>query len=133
MTAKRYRHVRIHNIVGQEYEDASGDGIVSLASAHLDDADSEVVVRAKHTTIHSVPLAILEVRRTLRDHLGESRRRFGNSRRDPRVCQTSNQQAIAPSRGQRSDEQGSPHRTRSMTAAEINGAAFPGQQLALVF
>ncbi len=96
LTAERVDDVRIHNIVGQEYEDASGDGIVSLASAHLDDADSELLVRAKHTTIHSVPLTILEVRRILRDHLAESRRTFPNFRRDPRVYQTSDQQVIAP-------------------------------------
>ncbi len=35
-----------------------GDGVVSYASAHLDHVDSEIVVNADHTTVHSHPLTV---------------------------------------------------------------------------
>ena len=47
------------------------DGVVPYASAHLADADSEVVVRADHYLVHQHPLSILEVRRILLEHLRE--------------------------------------------------------------
>ncbi len=47
-----------------------GDGVVPAYSAHLDSAESEVVVRADHTHIHQHPLAVLEVRRILLEHAG---------------------------------------------------------------
>ena len=47
-----------------------GDGIVPASSAHLDSAESEVVVPADHTHIHQHPLAVLEVRRILLEHAG---------------------------------------------------------------
>jgi hypothetical protein len=46
-----------------------GDGIVAATSAHLDDVESEIVVEADHLTVHRHPLAILEVRRILLEHL----------------------------------------------------------------
>jgi pimeloyl-ACP methyl ester carboxylesterase len=46
-----------------------GDGVVAYESAHVDDAASEVVVEADHMTVHRHPLAILEVRRILLEHL----------------------------------------------------------------
>jgi pimeloyl-ACP methyl ester carboxylesterase len=46
-----------------------GDGVVSLASARVAYAASEVVVEADHMAVHRHPLAILEVRRILLDHL----------------------------------------------------------------
>ena len=52
-------------IVGNE----KTDGIVSYASAHLDDVISELVVSADHVHIHHHPLAIREVRRILLEHL----------------------------------------------------------------
>jgi len=68
--------VRYHNIVGVTPKDwwiskftAEGDGVVSYASAHLDDAASELAVPADHTTVHSHPAAVLEVRRILLEHL----------------------------------------------------------------
>ena len=48
-----------------------GDGVVTVASAHLDTAESEITVNADHTTIHSHPLSVLEVHRILLAHLAE--------------------------------------------------------------
>jgi pimeloyl-ACP methyl ester carboxylesterase len=47
-----------------------GDGVVPASSAHLDSAESEVIVRADHTHVHQHPLAVLEVRRILLEHAG---------------------------------------------------------------
>jgi hypothetical protein len=72
--------VRYHNIIGLvSYRGLLGslvngtDGVVSRESAHLDDAESELVVPADHTTVHTHPLAVLEVRRILLEHLAELR------------------------------------------------------------
>jgi pimeloyl-ACP methyl ester carboxylesterase len=46
-----------------------GDGVVPYASAHLDSADSEKVVPTDHFHVHQHPLAVLEVRRILHEHL----------------------------------------------------------------
>jgi hypothetical protein len=46
---------------------------VSYESAHADDVESELVVPADHTSVHSHPLAVLEVRRILLDHLTDLR------------------------------------------------------------
>lgn len=74
--------VAYHSIIGvvpsQDYltrlvlgsDDPKGtDGVVPYSSAHLDDAVSEVVVPADHMTVHHHPLAVLEVRRILLEHL----------------------------------------------------------------
>jgi pimeloyl-ACP methyl ester carboxylesterase len=45
------------------------DGVVPYESAHLDGVDSELVVEADHTHVHQHPLAVLEVRRILLEHL----------------------------------------------------------------
>ncbi len=50
-----------------------GDGVVSKESAHSDHAVSEIVVPADHSTIIMHPLAVLEVRRILLEHLAELR------------------------------------------------------------
>jgi pimeloyl-ACP methyl ester carboxylesterase len=70
--------VRYHNIIGQVPQDGlfgyfagDGDGVVALESAHLENAASEIVVPADHTTVQSHPLAVLEVRRILLEHLSE--------------------------------------------------------------
>jgi len=47
------------------------DGVVARESAHLPEAESEVVVKADHSSIHAHPAAVLEVRRILLEHLGE--------------------------------------------------------------
>jgi hypothetical protein len=46
------------------------DGVVPVSSAHLDSAESEIVVRADHSHVHQHPLAVLEVRRILLEHAG---------------------------------------------------------------
>jgi hypothetical protein len=48
-----------------------GDGVVSLESARLDSAVSQVVVQADHQHVHRVPQSILEVRRILVEHINE--------------------------------------------------------------
>ena len=72
--------VKYHNIIGQVSEQgwlgsvaAGSDGVVSCESAHLDGVESELVVTADHTSVHSHPLAVLEVRRILLEHLAELR------------------------------------------------------------
>ncbi len=50
-----------------------GDGVVSYKSAHLDNVASEKVVPADHVHVHQHPLAVLEVRRILLEHLESSR------------------------------------------------------------
>ncbi|GBC63644.1 alpha/beta hydrolase [Desulfonema ishimotonii] len=60
-----------HSIIGnRDAADTPGgtDGIVPYASSHLDDAVSEIIVRSGHSA-QKHPLAILEVRRILADHL----------------------------------------------------------------
>jgi hypothetical protein len=49
-----------------------GDGVVPYRSAHLDGAESELIVPADHYSVHHHPLAIREVRRILLEHLREA-------------------------------------------------------------
>jgi pimeloyl-ACP methyl ester carboxylesterase len=80
----RPQAVRYHSIIGvvpgkkgmlEEWltgeEGAPGDGVVPYASAHLDGTRSELVVPADHFHVHHHPLAVLEVRRILLEHLQE--------------------------------------------------------------
>jgi pimeloyl-ACP methyl ester carboxylesterase len=53
------------------------DGVVPYASAHLDGVESELVVPGNHYTIHHHPLAVLELRRILLEHLREVDARTG--------------------------------------------------------
>ena len=76
LRAPRAPWVLYHNIIGQipnrglfHEEAASSDGVVEVASAHMDDVVSELIVASEHQTIHHTPRAILEVRRILLDHL----------------------------------------------------------------
>jgi pimeloyl-ACP methyl ester carboxylesterase len=48
--------------------DEPGDGVVPYKSAHLDDAESELIVPADHFHVHQHPLAVLEIRRILLEH-----------------------------------------------------------------
>lgn len=75
--AARAPWVNYRNVVGVAYDESSwgnpigrGDGYVSVASAHLDNAD-EVTVRADHLTVHRHPKSVLFVRRYLEQHSGE--------------------------------------------------------------
>ena len=72
--------MKYHNIVGLVPKRgilgslmAGSDGVVSYESAHMDDVESELTVTADHTTVHGHPLAVLEVRRVLLEHLAELR------------------------------------------------------------
>ncbi|NVM87875.1 pimeloyl-ACP methyl ester carboxylesterase [Variovorax sp. SG517] len=64
--------VRFHSIIGNDTpgvaQALSSDGIVPYASAHLDGAASELVVPSAHS-VQENPLAILEIRRILREQL----------------------------------------------------------------
>jgi pimeloyl-ACP methyl ester carboxylesterase len=53
-----------------------GDGVVPYFSAHLDDAESELVVPADHYNVHHHAFAILEVRRILLHHYNEAKARL---------------------------------------------------------
>ncbi len=84
--------VTYHNIIGMMPRQgllgklATGDGVVSYDSAHMDDVASELIVPSDHTTIHAHPLAVLEVRRILLQHLADLRS-FPNST-PPATAQT---------------------------------------------
>ncbi|WP_395316052.1 esterase/lipase family protein [Variovorax sp. UC74_104] len=64
--------VRFHSIIGNDTpgvaQALSSDGIVPYTSAHLDGAASELVVPSAHS-VQENPLAILEIRRILREQL----------------------------------------------------------------
>jgi len=74
--------VKHHNIVGQAPREGftntvsmwlsgEGDGVVSLESARLDTAASQIVVPSDHMSVHRHPQSILEVRRILMQHIAE--------------------------------------------------------------
>ena len=79
MLRARYSpNVKFHNIVGVlesptllQKKIGPGDGVVAYASAKMDDTESELIVDADHTSIHSTGQAIFEVRRILLEHLNE--------------------------------------------------------------
>jgi len=81
LTAQTGPWIRYHNVVGDApksglsswFSDNRGDGVVSLASAQLEQASSQIVVPADHSKVHRHPQAILEVRRILMKHLEELR------------------------------------------------------------
>jgi pimeloyl-ACP methyl ester carboxylesterase len=64
--------VRFHSIIGNDTpgiaQALSSDGVVPYASAHLDGAASELVLPSAHS-VQENPLAILEIRRILREQL----------------------------------------------------------------
>lgn len=67
--------VRYHNVVGKADKlplEASSDGVVMFTSAHLEEAVSEIAVESEHRYVPRHPLAILEVRRILLEHLAET-------------------------------------------------------------
>lgn len=80
----RPQHVRYHSVIGVTSRHTlllerllgggycqPSDGVVPYTSARLDGVASELVVPADHYTVHHHPLAILEVRRILLEHLQE--------------------------------------------------------------
>lgn len=66
-------HVTYHNIVGRKksyiLKERKTDGIVPVASAHMDDVVSEITVEATHSKVHRAKRAICEVQRILIEHL----------------------------------------------------------------
>jgi pimeloyl-ACP methyl ester carboxylesterase len=88
---RRPAGVHYHSIVGVTAESSNiveewvtgidahipGDGVVPYKSAHLDDAESEVIVPADHMHVHHHPRAILELRRILLEHYQDFEKRRG--------------------------------------------------------
>lgn len=81
LEAPKPRGVHYHNIVGVtelgdngELPDNPTDSIVAYSSAHLDDVESELLVRADHLGVHRHALSVLEVRRILLEHMAEMRK-----------------------------------------------------------
>ncbi|QEH33925.1 hypothetical protein OJF2_24570 [Aquisphaera giovannonii] len=63
--------VTLHTIAGYAHhspEGGGGDNVVPLSSALIDDAESQLLVPARHTNIYYQPQAIAEVRRILAEH-----------------------------------------------------------------
>lgn len=63
--------VQFHSIIGAKYPDARSnttDGVVSYTSSHFSGSISEKVVNSDHS-LQKAPLAILEVKRILLEHL----------------------------------------------------------------
>jgi pimeloyl-ACP methyl ester carboxylesterase len=80
ISSQRPPWVKYHSIVGVVPPEwwlsviaKEGDGVVAKASAHSDHAVSEIVVPADHSSILTHPLAVLEVRRILLEHLDDLR------------------------------------------------------------
>ena len=69
--------VKFHNVIGNvepsgligKISHEPGDGVVSLVSAKLPDAASEIEVAAEHMNVHQHPETILEVKRILIENL----------------------------------------------------------------
>ncbi len=81
LTAQAGPWVRYHNVVGDApksgisgwFSRDRGDGVVSVASAQLEQAVSQISVAAEHSKVHRDPKSILEVRRILMQHVAELR------------------------------------------------------------
>ena len=81
LTAQPGPWISYYNVVGREPELGwrrwfvdEGDGVVSLASARLDNMPqlrSQIVVPSDHVNVHRHPQSILEVRRVLLEQLAE--------------------------------------------------------------
>jgi len=81
LTADQGPWVKYHNVIGEMphkgftslFMDNRGDGVVSVDSAKLANATSQLIVPADHVSVHRHPQSILEVRRILLQHLAELR------------------------------------------------------------
>ena len=68
--------IPVHSIIGDVHHADRTNGtdtVVAYTSAHLDGAESEIVVHADHLTLHKKVPAIAEVRRILIEHLNTNR------------------------------------------------------------
>ena len=103
--------VKQHNILGVLEHDGepvplleSGDGIVSYASAHVENVASELLVNSTHSTVHQHPRAILQVRRILLEHLRsldgrEPRNPWRFAEQDPPATTASRSLIVHPTTG----------------------------------
>jgi pimeloyl-ACP methyl ester carboxylesterase len=81
LTAHHGSWVKYNNIMGEVPDEGffkliasgKGDGVVTLDSAKLDNAESQIVVPADHSMVHRHPQSILEVRRILLQQVAELR------------------------------------------------------------
>ena len=81
LTAHHGPWVHYNNIIGeiphegltQLFSGGKGDGVVTIASAKVDYAESQIVVPAEHSMVHRHPQSILEVRRILLQQIAELR------------------------------------------------------------
>ena len=102
--AKRGSWVHYHNIVGEVPEKGltgwlvggTGDGVVSLKSAELDNVESQIVVPADHVSVHRHPQSILEVRRILLKHLDYLRNFAKQDTVSPRSTSMPDENPLAP-------------------------------------
>jgi hypothetical protein len=68
------RNIPFHSIIGDRglgNGEQGSDGVVAYKRAHLDGAESELIVPADHSA-HTHPLAVLGVKRILKLHLQQS-------------------------------------------------------------
>ena len=84
--------VKYHNVIGQVAEEGflskvagKSDGVVTMDSARLNEATSELVVAADHFKIHSHPKTVLEVQRVLLEHLDDVSRTAMQRLPDPAI------------------------------------------------
>lgn len=64
-------HVPVHSVIGVQGEGFAArgnDGVVAYDSAHLEAAESEVIIRSSHS-LQSNPHTVAEVKRILLRHL----------------------------------------------------------------
>lgn len=81
LTAHHGSWVKYNNIIGEIpntgvvklFSSGQGDGVVTLESAKVDNAESQIVVAADHSMVHRHPQSILEVRRILLQQVAELR------------------------------------------------------------
>jgi hypothetical protein len=81
LTAHHGPWVRYNNIIGEIPHEGitkllsggKGDGVVTIESAKVDNAESQIVVHAEHSMVHRHPQSILEVRRILLQQIAELR------------------------------------------------------------
>jgi pimeloyl-ACP methyl ester carboxylesterase len=81
LTAHHGPWVKYNNIIGEIPNEGftkllssgKGDGVVTLESAKVEQAESQIVVPAEHSAVHRHPQSILEVRRILLQQIAELR------------------------------------------------------------
>ncbi|MEO1995932.1 MAG: alpha/beta hydrolase-fold protein, partial [Planctomycetaceae bacterium] len=67
--------VQLHNVIGarnRNHLPDADDGVVTYASAHRDDIESEIIVQSDHSRLHRHPRTIQELHRILMRHLEQA-------------------------------------------------------------